>query len=883
MNLRRTAIVLLLVVPITAAGQKLQEPESADFSLKQALHFADLYNWADAGPLFAEAEQLYRARNDTRNALLAHIGRLRANMENRALPDTSDELGRELDFNPLLQSDDELRFFCLRVRGDIDGELDAAPMRRDWEAALKIARSRGDAKWENRASGEIGFSLFLEGDMTGARQKVGAALIMAMMSQDTGAQIRFLGAIGHALVLVGAYDDALSYFEKALKVATANPDTGYPFVINEGRLQALRDTGKFPAAQQLADEIIAEARTKKKFVKEVQALITSSTIASARGDNALAINILGEAIEKAQRGGFKRLLADAQFDLVDVYRKTGNLADAERLASAAAESTQGGGDLYLLPRRLQTLANLQRARGKYVEADATFDKAADFVDAMVGNIRYPAAKMSLITVMSDIYADQFSLAANELSDFEKAYAVVEHVRGRATTDLLMSGRTKEPAEEHEIENEISRLNLTLANATSPVRIREIRDQIFAVEQKRWVTPVASTWRMRPWQMVDINRVRNSLGPHEAILEYVLAAPRSYCLVVSPGSSRIITLPSRIVIEKAVSAYLTKLKAKGISRAEAAELYANLLAGIPRLSDKQHLIIVPDGALHLLPFDALVDTAGQYVVHSHNVTYAPSATAFYLLKKLQQTPSQRRGVLAIGGIPYAEATDLINVARARGYVKDSLGDLPGSNAEILAAEEFMRSENNTELSGMTATELAFKRSELSRYTIIHLAVHGIANEQDPRRAALMLLGDPKGGEDGMLEADEILHLQTNADLVVLSACDTAVGRLQGQEGVANLARAFLLSGAKTVVSTLWSVDDVAALYLVRRFYAHLGTGISSGEALTLAKRDIIHRYGEQASPYYWAGFKLDGVGGRILGRKLAKNPLTEDHGNVTGSR
>src|SRR5260370_15328934 len=149
-------------------------------------------------------------------------------MEKLALPEVSEQLGAELGKNPLLQTDNELRLCCLMVRGDIDGEIAAVTMRRDWEAALKIAKVLGDKKWENRASGEIGFSQFLEGDMTAARQKVAGALMGAMMLGDAGAQIRYLAAIGHAFVQMGSYDDALGNFHKALKLDAPHPDTGYP-------------------------------------------------------------------------------------------------------------------------------------------------------------------------------------------------------------------------------------------------------------------------------------------------------------------------------------------------------------------------------------------------------------------------------------------------------------------------------------------------------------------------------------------------------------------------------------------------------------------------------------------------------------------------------
>jgi CHAT domain-containing protein len=143
------------------------------------------------------------------------------------------------------------------------------------------------------------------------------------------------------------------------------------------------------------------------------------------------------------------------------------------------------------------------------------------------------------------------------------------------------------------------------------------------------------------------------------------------------------------------------------------------------------------------------------------------------------------------------------------------------------------------------------------------VHGVANEQHPERAALILLSDTSSEDDGILEASEIVHLRTNADLVVLSACDSAVGRLQGEEGIANLSLAFQLAGAKAVVSTLWSINDTTALYLMKRFYVRLSENNTVASALTLAKRDMLRTYSAQAVPYYWAGFKLEGAADRQI--------------------
>ena len=126
-------------------------------------------------------------------------------------------------------------------------------------------------------------------------------------------------------------------------------------------------------------------------------------------------------------------------------------------------------------------------------------------------------------------------------------------------------------------------------------------------------------------------------------------------------------------------------------------------------------------------------------------------------------------------------------------------------------------------GDAATETALKRENLSRYEVLHLAAHGFADQKLPERAAIVLLSDPSAGEDGLLQPREIANYGLAARLVVLSACETAVGPTIGQEGVLNVARAFLVGGASSVMMTLWPVSDATSAALMRQFYEHLAQG------------------------------------------------------------
>jgi len=190
-------------------------------------------------------------------------------------------------------------------------------------------------------------------------------------------------------------------------------------------------------------------------------------------------------------------------------------------------------------------------------------------------------------------------------------------------------------------------------------------------------------------------------------------------------------------------------------------------------------------------------------------------------------------------------------------------LPASRQEVIGAD---RSLNHPKLSVLlldaNATESKFKSQPLGNFKILHFAVHGVSSPQFPERAALILGRDPNAIEDGLLQFQEIIQLSLSADLVTLSACDTATGKLEGEEGIDGLAEAFLLAGAKSVVGALWDVDDSATDTLMRSFYTHLANGEDKASALRHAKLDYLERLGDRP-PVFWAAFTLLGDGSSAI--------------------
>lgn len=216
-----------------------------------------------------------------------------------------------------------------------------------------------------------------------------------------------------------------------------------------------------------------------------------------------------------------------------------------------------------------------------------------------------------------------------------------------------------------------------------------------------------------------------------------------------------------------------------------------------------------------------------------------------------------GTLAVGGVPYSKG-DMAARATTLGYSAEPVPDLPGSRDEALAVGGLFPRQQNEILIDGRATETAFKTASNSHpFRFIHIAVHAFSSDE-PDRAALMMLRDPHGSDDGFLQASEIVQMHMSAKLVVLSACDTGVGPIQGEEGISTLSNAFIVAGAQTVVSTLWPVEDAPSQFLIKHFYENMANQDDDpSNALTDAKREMLRVFGDRNLPIYWAGFILEG--------------------------
>ncbi|MBF0327813.1 MAG: CHAT domain-containing protein [Nitrospirae bacterium] len=340
------------------------------------------------------------------------------------------------------------------------------------------------------------------------------------------------------------------------------------------------------------------------------------------------------------------------------------------------------------------------------------------------------------------------------------------------------------------------------------------------------------------------------------------------------------------------------KDKDVSLKFAKELYGLLLAdALKDVKYSERLIIVPDGILGLLPFEALVIKEGKdykdtiYLGDKWTVTYAQSATSLALTRLLKPTIAEKP-LFALGN-PIYDKSDPRYAAYKRGetqpaakkelkqYAYRGLTILPKSNIsgdaivwedveypalpetedEIKAIAKILgvKPEQPDVLLNILATETNFRNAKLRDYRYLHFATHAdLPGKVQGLKEPFIILGqvENKNDDDGFLTLSEVLELKLNADMVVLSACSTGRGKMMEGEGVANFARAFQHAGSKSVVVSLWEVASEPAVEYMKIFYAHLKEGKSRAASLRLAKNAMKLKY---PNPFYWAVFILHGEG------------------------
>jgi CHAT domain-containing protein len=358
-----------------------------------------------------------------------------------------------------------------------------------------------------------------------------------------------------------------------------------------------------------------------------------------------------------------------------------------------------------------------------------------------------------------------------------------------------------------------------------------------------------------------------LSSDVALLEYEMGEQESYLFALtSKGAADEkelktyrIAIASKELRQKA-ERFREQLAQRNLDfRKSSRDLYKLLLQPAKaQLAGRHTLILIPDGPLWNLPFQALIAENNRYLLEDYAIGYAPSLT---VLREMIRSRERNNGVatslalLAMGNPAIGKATsDRLQVA----FRDEKLEPLPDAETEVKTLGQLYGGKSEVYV-GAQAREDRFK-AEAGKAAILHLATHGFLSDSNPMYSHLVLSADEKGTEDGLLETREIMDLDLKADLAVLSACESGRGKVGAGEGLIGLSWAFFIAGVPTTVASQWKVESESTTKLMLAFHRSLkqehGSALATARSLQAAALKLLHDP-QYAHPFYWAGFVVVG--------------------------
>ena len=616
-----------------------------------------------------------------------------------------------------------------------------------------------------------------------------------------------------------------------------------------------------------------------------------------------AVATLQRAVEIGEAIGTPSITTKAYVGLAKVRHEQGRFVDGIALAKQASEMARKAELRGTLWTSLTTEGRGYRAAGRPTEARAAFEEAIATVETLRDNtVGGQESRSSFFQSAVAPYQEIVGLliAQKQLAD---ALAYAERAKGRALLDVLVSGRANitkamtahEQERERQFQSELVSLNRrnqmeTVNSASGESRLTELGARLEAT-RLAYDDFQADLYFNHPELKIQRGQVEpvtleeaGHLLPeaHSALLEYVVAEDKTYLFVLTrrPGSDAVdlevhtIALAAADLARRAQK-FRQQLAVRDLGfRPAAAELFERLLGPARRaLAGKTALLIVPDGSLWDLPFQALLEEGDRYLAESHAIAYAPSITVLREMTRLHDRKHEHRRAsdpfeLLVMADPELHTGAAAQVERAGqtettpAYRGEKLQPLPEARREMAALQTLYGSRQSEVYSGAEARESRFK-AEAGKFRILHLATHGILDNTSPMYSSVLLSAKDNGKEDGVLEAREIMQMDLNADLVVLSACETARGHISAGEGVIGLTWALFVAGIPTSVVSQWEVDSTSTVTLMLAFHGALkseahedGSTFSTARALQHAELQLL-RSRQYAHPFYWAGFVVMG--------------------------
>lgn len=700
---------------------------------------------------------------------------------------------------------------------------------------------------------------------------------------------------------------SLAYYREALDLDT-NYRTGFrPHLLHQIGV-VYRELGMHSDAANFLSQSIAAYGTSTGSVALVSLDVARLHI--NKGETSTGIKLVESVLPELRRRGI------SIERVAGIYLDAGDAESAGRLYSEMLAENRRVQKLSDICVALFGLARVQRELGNFNNARLHILEAIAITDSLrnrITNDEIRSVYFAAVKTYYDFYIDLLMQAHRSQPDkgFDRtALDVSEKARSRNLLDMLtLSGvdikAGVDPAlleHEKEARKQLAAAAAKLSRASSDAKAAEVLraevsslatvHQAIESEIKKKSPQYAALTQP---SFATVSQIQELLDPGTVFLEYFLGEKKSYLWVV--GNDRIdsFDLPSRSVIETQVREIYrhvtvrntpgtkTEMRSARNIAADAdfqkrsAELSETIVGPAIDLIQNKRLVVVPDGALNYVSFPAL-SLNNEYLGQRHEIIVEPSASALAMLRQdKRRVPASK--LLAVFADPIFSPEDAriyrrfgrsVKPERQTAMSRDFVTALKNTGNSGLLRLPFSRREaeniSRSAPKGLTLKQVDFDAAKenvftagLDQYRIVHFATHGLLDSRHPSLSGLVLSLVNKNGTDvdGFLRLQDIYNLGLNADLVVLSACETALGQQIRGEGIVGLTRGFMYAGAKRVVASLWKVDDAATAHLMSVFYRRMLVDNMRPAAALRAAQNEMMKQPRWKSPYYWAPFVLQG--------------------------
>jgi CHAT domain-containing protein/tetratricopeptide (TPR) repeat protein len=676
--------------------------------------------------------------------------------------------------------------------------------------------------------------------------------------------------IGGILVNQKKYAEAEQNLREALIITEDVKRTLYSSYIRVRLGLIYYETKRFPEALEVAKKAVEDYREIDP-IKIQAALNVLGKTYSALGQIDDARGLFIEAIEINRRNKDRYAEADSLYNLANLENQTGNLETARQNIELAISNSEVIRAQFLgKNQRTSYLSILKRYYELEIEVLVKlYEKTADAVfleQAWQNHEKIRARSLMENLIESGLNLNEFApkdFFAQEQILLE-AIAAAELKRAEA---LKAKNAVLQNEAEDELNKKIDEYDVLQEN------VRQKNPRFSAINQSK------------NFALADAQKL---IDDNTVIVEFALGAEESYVWMIGKNSLKLAKLPSKAVINKTAREFylaLTDRQAKNDKAVveKSKDLSREILLPVAdEVKNVKQIVVIADGGLQLIPFSALTltpDAPYQPIASTIEIVNAPSFASLAFLREnkasrqksndkllavfadpIFQDDDERFVIKSVAPKNPSNVKDLSdNLAMAlRDFGLDRLARLPFSGIEAREIGKFAPEQTVLAL-GTDASRRNFLRGDFNSYRILHFATHGFLNQENPELSGLVLslYDENRNPQNGFLRVIDLYSLHLNTNLVVLSACQTALGKDIDGEGIVGLTRGFMYSGASGVVSSLWKVEDAATAELMKRFYrAMLKDNQTPSAALRTAQNEL-RRIPRFSNPRFWSGFTLNG--------------------------